>query len=63
MATKMKPKSVASDFHLYSKMSDVDDMNYNCDNFYFILLCTAYEVNELGLSGIVSDLYLGSIDF
>jgi hypothetical protein len=49
MAIKMKPKSVASDFHLYSKMSDVDDMNYNCDNFYFILSCTAYEVNEFGL--------------
>jgi len=49
MATKMKPKSVASDFHLYSKMSDVDDMNYNCDNFYFIFSFTAYEVIEFGL--------------
>ena len=49
MATKMKPKSVAIDFHLYSKMSDVGDMNYNCDNSYFILSFTAYEVNEFGL--------------
>jgi hypothetical protein len=49
MASKMKPKSLASDFHLYSKMSDVDDMNCNCDNFYFILSFTAHEVNEFGL--------------
>jgi hypothetical protein len=41
MATKMEPKSAASDFHLYNKMSDVDDMNYNCDNVYFIVSFTA----------------------
>lgn len=49
MATKMKPKSVANDFHLCGKMSDVDDTNYNCDNFYFIPSFTAYEVNEFWL--------------
>jgi len=49
MATKMKRKSVANDFHLCGKMSDVDDMNYNCDNFYVILSFTSYEVNEFGL--------------
>jgi hypothetical protein len=49
MATKMKPNSAASDFDECSKLSDVDDMNYNCDDFYFILLLTAYELNKFGL--------------
>jgi hypothetical protein len=46
VAAKMKPKSATSDFHLYSKLSDVDDTNYSCDNVYFIVSFTAYEVNE-----------------
>lgn len=45
----MKPNGTASDFDEYSRLSDVDDMNYTCDDFYFILSFTAYELNEFGL--------------
>ena len=52
---------MASNFHEYSKMSDVDDMNYNCDNFILFSHLLHVKWMSLGLSGIASDLYWGSI--